>query len=281
MSDLNICLLGIFGCILIGSIALIVAQRLGFFLYHPVIALQGRLGKQSPIGLGGLILLIGVLGATSLWLIPVMICHAQTQPILPMIPVLMLLFPSLLLSRLLGVEVWRWLWVSADGSRSMGKQMRVGALALLIAFPTAQVVMNSINLLFICQGITLSKQLPIEFLLMARHHPPLLISLLLVLVILTPILEELFFRGFLQSALRRYLGRTPAIFITAICFGLAHFTTRQGFANVPIIGGTFVLGCFLGYLFERERALIAPVTLHVVFNAIGVTLALFSPVGEG
>lgn len=52
------------------------------------------------------------------------------------------------------------------------------------------------------------------------------------LIVITPILEEAFFRGFLQEKLKRvftelfssrFFGKVAAVFFTAVLFGLAHF----------------------------------------------------------
>ena len=43
--------------------------------------------------------------------------------------------------------------------------------------------------------------------------------------------EELFFRGWLQNLLERRMGRTPALLLTAVLFGLAHFNKRAAQFN--------------------------------------------------
>ena len=43
--------------------------------------------------------------------------------------------------------------------------------------------------------------------------------------------EELFFRGWLQNLLERRLGRTPALLVTAVLFGLSHFNKRAAHFN--------------------------------------------------
>jgi hypothetical protein len=43
--------------------------------------------------------------------------------------------------------------------------------------------------------------------------------------------EELYFRGWVQNLLERRVGRRPALFLTAIIFGMAHFNKRARFFN--------------------------------------------------
>jgi membrane protease YdiL (CAAX protease family) len=79
--------------------------------------------------------------------------------------------------------------------------------------------------------------------------------------IVAPVAEEVFFRGIIQTALVRWTRRRGlAVFITAVMFGAAH--ASQPHAIVPLA----ILGGILGLLYEFRGALIAPITLHVLFN---------------
>ena len=82
---------------------------------------------------------------------------------------------------------------------------------------------------------------------------------------LAPIAEELFYRGLMQSMLRRY-GLRPwmAILATSAVFAVSHWPHYQ---DMPAL---FVLAVALGYNYERTGRLIAPIVLHAAFN--GVTL---------
>ncbi len=87
---------------------------------------------------------------------------------------------------------------------------------------------------------------------------------------ITPILEELLFRGLLQSLGRwmmiRVLPARPtaarwgAVFISALLFTLVH---RPVAIELPI----FVLAIGLGYLYERTGNLWACMIMHALFNA--------------
>ena len=100
---------------------------------------------------------------------------------------------------------------------------------------------------------------------------PVIYSLMVICVILiVPMIEELLFRGFLQSWLRRYLGRIGSLFITALIFAFVHYSPVQGAVNFELICSLFVLSCFLGFVYEREKTLWAPIGLHAIFNGITV-----------
>ncbi len=100
------------------------------------------------------------------------------------------------------------------------------------------------------------------------------ILLVLITVIGAPIVEELFFRGFVQRAAVAQLGRWPGLLLTAGIFGLVHFQLLQFPALVAF-------GLVLGLLADRTGRLGPSILAHVAFNATTVTaLLLLSPDSE-
>jgi len=92
-------------------------------------------------------------------------------------------------------------------------------------------------------------------------------------VVAAPIVEELIFRGLLQSAIARArLGRWAAVVLAAGAFAAMH-------TSVPIyaLPGLFVLGVALGIAFERTGRIGVPIAMHAAFNAgnMAVALAMF------
>ena len=85
----------------------------------------------------------------------------------------------------------------------------------------------------------------------------------IVAVVVAPISEELLFRGLLQPALGRWIGRWPAILFAAAFFAVAHM-------DLYAVATLLALGIALGYVYDRTRSLAAPVALHMAFN--GITL---------
>ena len=73
--------------------------------------------------------------------------------------------------------------------------------------------------------------------------------LLIVVAFIGPIVEEVFFRGFLYSAFKKNWGILPALFLSSILFSVVHL---QVYSFVPL----FVIGWLLAYLFEKTRSLI-------------------------
>jgi len=74
-----------------------------------------------------------------------------------------------------------------------------------------------------------------------------------------PVVEEILFRGFLQSAVRTAFGRLKAILISGFLFALVHL-------NAHVFLQIFILGLLLAYLFEKTESLVAPITVHICHN---------------
>lgn len=98
-------------------------------------------------------------------------------------------------------------------------------------------------------------------------------------VVVAPIWEEAFFRGFVTTAWARTAGTRAAIVRGAVFFALIHVVTLGGTDFASALGIAFIafvirlpVGLVLGWVFVRRRTLIAPVALHATYNAIPVLL---------
>jgi len=90
-----------------------------------------------------------------------------------------------------------------------------------------------------------------------------LIASALLVIVVAPIVEEFFFRGFLYRTLRTSLPAWVAILIAGGVFGLIHAPT--GIEAVPSI---FVLGVVLCFIYERTGSLYPVIALHAFNNMI-------------
>ncbi len=84
--------------------------------------------------------------------------------------------------------------------------------------------------------------------------------------ILAPLVEEIFFRGFLFQGFRARYGWVPGLLLSSAIFGLAHL---DPVALIP----TFILGCVLAYLYQRSNSIWPSVSLHVLVNTVGLVSA--------
>ena len=80
--------------------------------------------------------------------------------------------------------------------------------------------------------------------------------------------EELFFRGWLQNVLERRMGRTAALLVTAVLFGLAHFNKRTTFFNWQYVLLAAIAGIFYGRAWRSERRVGASAVTHATVDAV-------------
>lgn len=74
--------------------------------------------------------------------------------------------------------------------------------------------------------------------------------------------EELFFRGWLQNLLERRMGRTRALLLTAIVFGLAHWNKRAVHFNWRYVLMAAIAGVFYGRAWRAQRRVGASALTH-------------------
>ena len=96
---------------------------------------------------------------------------------------------------------------------------------------------------------------------MSEQSLSVMVTIMVLACVVAPILEETFFRGFLQPALRNRLGQRAAILLTALVFAGAH---RSLSVFLPVL----VLGLMLGYLYEKTQSTFASAMLHAMHNTV-------------
>jgi len=90
-------------------------------------------------------------------------------------------------------------------------------------------------------------------------------------VTLGPLMEELFFRGFLYPVVARRLGTAWGIFLTALAFGLIHFFQYgRSWAAVLII---FLVGMVLTTVRAMTKSVASSFLAHVGYNGTLMVLA--------
>lgn len=84
-----------------------------------------------------------------------------------------------------------------------------------------------------------------------------------------PLVEEVLFRGYVQTALRGVFGVATGLILTSALFGLVHGAVYA----VP----TGLLGLWFGWLRERTGGLFAPFVAHALHNSVTVAVVLCWP----
>ena len=91
----------------------------------------------------------------------------------------------------------------------------------------------------------------------------------LFLVLVAPIVEELFFRGFLLTTLVEYLGLPLGIFLQALVFSLFHWAWV---VRIEYLAPYFFFGLVLGYLVSLRGSIDSAILAHLLYNLIGVVM---------
>jgi membrane protease YdiL (CAAX protease family) len=86
--------------------------------------------------------------------------------------------------------------------------------------------------------------------------------------IFAPLVEEIFFRGFLFQGFRARYGWITAMLLSAAIFALAHL-------DLVVLLPTFILGCLLAYVYHRSNSIWPGVILHFLVNSFGLLGAYF------
>jgi hypothetical protein len=92
-------------------------------------------------------------------------------------------------------------------------------------------------------------------------------------VVISPIIEELFFRGFLLTFLKNYTTPLVAIVLSSGVFAFAHL-------NLGVAIPLWFLGIALGLAYEHTGSLLVPMTIHGCFN-LTTALAVLLDKGNG
>lgn len=102
-------------------------------------------------------------------------------------------------------------------------------------------------------------------------------DLLLVLILvgfLSPVIEEIIFRGYMLNRLLAYFGERVSVLMTAAVFALCHVNLIWTFY-------AFFMGIFLGRLAMRKDNILYSICVHIGFNLPSVLIAAVMPAVPG
>jgi membrane protease YdiL (CAAX protease family) len=195
--------------------------------------------------------------------------------------------------------------------RGLPRGLGIGIIAFLLLMPPIFLT----ELTSIAINLIVTNKPPTEHPLLEelQNHPSASEMTLLIFTacVIAPIVEEIFFRGLLQTWLCRLFSiarkspspqptqsinwpginsaelpadpvnplaiqpqdRWLAIFITAAIFACVHFSLEGATALAPL----FVLAVGLGYVYERTGNIWTNITMHACFNTLGIVVTLTNP----
>lgn len=143
----------------------------------------------------------------------------------------------------------RWNWPGAAGVSFLG----LGALML--------------SLDFLGHFLPMPKSTPFDQFFARPSDAYLLVAFA---VTLGPLMEELFFRGFLYPVIARRIGAVPAILITGVLFGAVH-SPQYGYSWAVLI--IILVGVVLTTVRAMTKSVASSFLAHVGYNATLMILA--------
>ncbi len=136
--------------------------------------------------------------------------------------------------------------VFSDNERSFWQRgVLIKALPVLLVTLAATIAIASISL------IKLDIKLSTYFLLFAIHN-----------LLFTCMAEEAFFRGLIQKPLSEKLQYMPALLISAVLFGLAHF----GAGRIDYVIAAIVAGTGYAFVYHRTGSVGVSMLIHWLVN---------------
>jgi membrane protease YdiL (CAAX protease family) len=158
---------------------------------------------------------------------------------------------------------------------------------------SARGVASFLGVFPVCLGLqALSKRLLPEqlqhvhdLLQFLQGHPGKLDVLLafVVAVVMAPVVEEVLYRGLLQSALKNITGSSwKAILIASGFFAFIHLKVAPDptrLVGLEAMAPLFALAVVLGYNYERTGRLWPSIVVHMLFNAVVMLSVITEPTG--
>lgn len=154
--------------------------------------------------------------------------------------------------------------------RDLGVGIGYGGLLTAVNLVATQASLALLERVFGSEAILRqaeAEQLGILQLFGPEPNPLLITYVAFAIVIVTPIAEELFFRGYAYPVFRARLGVRGGLWATAGLFALVHLYVVH---LVPVA----LLGWLLGWMYERTGSLVVPIVAHAVGNSAAVLTML-------
>ncbi len=162
-----------------------------------------------------------------------------------------------------------------DPSDAFGLRMRglarpmASALALFLAFlPVFVLTARSWQwtLVRLCgENVKISQDMVDRL----RSNPSAAVAaqIIIMALLVAPLAEEVFFRGFLYGALRREVRPALAIPAVGLLFGAVH-------SPLAVVVPMALFGGLLCYIYEKTARLTIPILVHFIFNTCQVALMM-------
>ena len=117
-----------------------------------------------------------------------------------------------------------------------------------------------------------------QFAVLRQTSPAEFALAFLAIAVITPIVEELFFRGYLFGLYRRRHSLPVAYVAAGLLFAILHANPAMSspLQNLAVVAQAFALGCLLAFLYQWTGSLLPGMVAHGLNNGMVVTLMRYS-----
>ncbi len=127
-----------------------------------------------------------------------------------------------------------------------------------------------VSYLALCANLLFSVTLPTSQMSFPAEQLPFFLMVIYIVVI-APLFEELFFRGFVMNVLKKTgISKINCIFIVSLFFALMH----GGLCDMMV---AFIIGFVFGVIANTSSGLKTCIVLHMINNLVGVLQYVFPP----
>ncbi|UOQ87282.1 CPBP family intramembrane glutamic endopeptidase [Gracilibacillus salinarum] len=146
-------------------------------------------------------------------------------------------------------------------SKHYWKWIIVWSLVLIVASILVLIVMDSFNI-----GVDNSKTASLK-----QHVTWFTFSIgFISAAIISPVYEEIFYRGFLYKWFRVKWGVGAGLLFSSLIFTLVHIPTYN---TLPV---NFISGLIFAWTYEKTNSIIPAIIIHGIFNGLGIILTSIS-----
>jgi hypothetical protein len=237
-----------------------IPTTLPFSLIYPPVMIKKLWNKKDIVFIPLFSIFLCVISVASLMLVSRMFHHRSTKEVSITLSIIGCVIEFVALTGgiyVVGLRCKHLRWQDI-GLRTLAKRWYPGVILLsLLVIPLG--TLATVLVQAIARQPRTDPQLPV----LLPHGLTWASAFVLVLLvgIVVPFAEELFFRGLLYKFIRERWGFWAATIISALVFGAAHL-------DLGIGASAFVLGLGCAFTYERSQSLWSAVILHAVSNTM-------------
>lgn len=178
-----------------------------------------------------------------------------------------------------GRPIFKAIWKSRmPPTSSFFKDIQIALFYFLCLIPFVSFLQNGLQyILTNVFSIDVHLQDAVSLIQNYKNQPIILAFLFIMIVIIAPILEEFIFRGNLQNFLKKFMNNKWAVISASLIFAFCHIGTVKGIGGqITTLIPLFIASLYIGFAYERQQSLIAPIKVHCLLNLLSFFTALLS-----